>query len=300
MYFKRKLKEYVIIPNQDIIESLSNMVRSNKSNIKYRIVKPKYAKLNTKRLKQRYPIKKQNSLYTMAIFKDEKPKDVPLHTIAIFEPNADTNHIILSNPLNIDLPPDQFIVPELDEDTREGEVFLNNESFENWVSQGENADSYQVDESLNQEYQSVDENNVDYFPINDSYFPDSSNDHLNQAQYEDNFAGYPQSHQSTSTTEHSGYSYEAPSYLPPEESDGVLFDSSGAGLVPSNDTKVAKIKEHDLFSRYYIGYKLWYVALLFGIYHVIMVIFFFLTILSKHYSRFPAALQAAAANSYNS
>lgn len=327
MYFKRKLNEYhsKLQQGQDVAgKSYQSSIKTSQLNNKLDHNKNHIQNPNQlfKYLMKRYHIHKKDSPYTLAIFKDEKSKEkfpsqtlvifkpnpgsnpveqlkgkFPSHTLAIFEPNSGSNQVQLTKPYKINLTEDQFLLPEIDEDTREGEVLLNNVDFKDLqiIANNINDDSYQVDESLKQEYYTINENEIYSFPSNDSsYFPDSYQFNDNE-HYQDNFTGYPESHQLTSTTEQSGYFYEAPSYLPPAENGLILLEPSDN--LTSNDTKVVKVKEHDLFAHYYIGYKFWYAIVVFTIYHTIMLGYYYLVILVKHYSKFPAALQAAIANS---
>ncbi|XP_065206932.1 uncharacterized protein LOC135836195 [Planococcus citri] len=318
----RKLNEYQSnLQNQDNVgKSLRNSIKmlqlnnlDNKTHIRDPSQLLKY--LN------RYQIRKKNSPYTLAIFKDEKSKNkfpshtlalikpyaeaskekYPSHTLAIFGSNPDSNHVQLTKPFKLNLTGDQFILPEIEEDTREGEVFLNNAVVQDLLANSEtNDNTYQVDESLKQEYYTINENEIYSFPSNDSsYFPES---YQFDDQHDDNFTGYPESHQLTSstTTEQSdhfnGYFYHAPTYLPPVENGVILQEFSNNNFI-SNDTEVVKVKQQDLFAHYYIGYKFWYAFVVFAIYHTIMMGYFYLVTLVKHYSKFPAALHAAIANS---
>lgn len=93
-----------------------------------------------------------------------------------------------------------------------------------------------------------------------------------------NFTGYP----------NAAYTTPHPLFLTTE-----LLDL--AAPQQQTDSQMTRDK---LYALYHLGYKFWFGMLLFVIYHAIIVIVFYLSKLAKHYLRFPAAFQAAAASDW--
>lgn len=101
--------------------------------------------------------------------------------------------------------------------------------------------------------------------------------------------------QQSSDTNSSVFSGYAES-LHPLVIDGVSLTTVEPALI-INEIAVPVKSNKNLYALYYIGYKLWYIPVLFSIYHAIMMLFYLLTLLAKHYTAFPTNLQAAASSS---
>ncbi len=212
------------------------------------------------------------------IFKNEP---VPSHTIAIVTPyvNQSSFHSTASTFHEPFLDSGQFIHVDQEED-HAGEVF-------------ENVVDFSADDGQNV-YHTIDEDDVNFVAdgsspaVGSSLGDDSVDSYLPQSSYESsNFTGYPDSYHSTSSV--------------------VLFttDSSvlDVPLVFGNDTFEAVsgqapliAQKNKLYSLFYIGYKLWYLPLLYAVYHTVLLLYFYFVKLARHYARFPAALKAAAAS----
>lgn len=233
----------------------------------------------------RSPFSRKNSSYTIAKFKDDQPN----HTIAVFKPYENEIDYELPKPVYRPLlGPGQFILVDQDDDTHEGEVIAgDDEAAEN---------SNQLYQFENNEYHTIDENNIltsfgdSNQNIIDSYFPDENQDFSST-----NLTGYPESYYS-----HSVKVTDSPLsqwfVVPADGGDSVLDDQS------SNNSVIVKVKNENSQGdiHYYIGYKIWYSAVVFAIYHTTITLIYYLTLLAKHYLQFPAALKAAAAESSSS
>lgn len=168
----------------------------------------------------------------------------------------------------------QFSLIDQDED-HSGEVIENND---------------QIEVEAQNQYHTIDENqilypfeNVSYsMDVEDSYFPEEN-------QQSSTFKGYQDSYYSTSSPPALTTDLIYTDILLPFKEEHVM---GGAEI---NNTMI-KLKKN-LYAFYYIGYKLWYIPLLFGVYHVTILIVYLLSLLAKHYLHFPSALHAAASSS---
>lgn len=231
---------------------------------------------------KRYPFSRKNATYTVAIFKDQRPAS---HTAAFFKPYENEIDYNLPKPVYRPLlGPGQFTLVDQDDDTHEGEVIAGDE---------EPGNSNQLDQ-VQDEYHTIDENdplasfeNSVHENTDDSYFPEES--HPDSAS--SNFTGYAESYYPHNMAV-SDSIYNPWYIMPIAGSDMVLEDTS-------NSTAV-KLKNANANSgtHYYIGYKIWYSAVVFVIYQTIVALVYHLTLLARHYLQFPSAFHAAAAASY--
>lgn len=207
--------------------------------------------------------------YTVAIFKD----NWPTYTAAVFE----TANV----PLKPLLKPGQFTVVGEVDDTHEGEVFSHEEDT--------------LQELNNTRYHTISEEDVQYsleHPIPESsvhsYFPLDSQESMTVSY--SNFSGYPES-----SANFSGYpdSLHPISSVSITESSWQLSGGDNAATNSSSTNQIeVKLKPDTLFTKFYIGHKLWYSGILFAIYQTVITLVYLLSLLAKHYTQFPAALQA--------
>lgn len=197
-----------------------------------------------------------------------------MHTIAIIKPWVNQSNLLAQDPLIYKpfLQPDQFALVDQIE-SHEGEVFENAET-----QVGADASQYYTIDVNQELFGNLTDDPDSYLPAHQEITSDFTGYPAAMAPAK-NFTGYP----------NAAYTTPFP----------VLLTTELLHLVepePLKDTSIATKDKH--FALYYLGYKFWYGMLLFAVYHGIMLIVFYLSKLAKHYSHFPATLQAAGASDW--